>query len=112
MASLMLIFLFRRGFLIYYSTSNRNGEGKKGKGKKRSQKRPSSVWTPMRTGRGSWKLRCRKHQYLVGPEKPFLKLASHSLSPRQDGQSEMTLVQGLSWVCYLNWSISECIRTL
>lgn len=36
-------------------------------------------------------LRYRKAQDLVGPEKPFLKLASHSLSPRQEEQSEMTL---------------------
>lgn len=107
MASLIADFFF---FLDEgFNTINSNGEGKKRKGKKRSQKRPSSVWTLMRTGCGSWKLRCRKHQYFVGPEKPFLKLASHSLSPRQEGLSEMTLVRGLWWVCYLNWSLFGCI---
>lgn len=47
-------------------------------------------------------LRCWKAHYLVGPEKPFLKLASHSLSSRQEEQPEMTVGRGLSWLYCLN----------
>lgn len=110
MASVIVDFLLDEAFLLVIVQSTAMGRDRKDRGK-RSWRRPSSFWTLMRSGCGSWKPRCRKRRYLVGPEKPFLKLASHSLSPRQEGQSEMTPVQGLSWVCYFNWTLSGCIFT-
>jgi len=55
----------------------------------KSWKRHSSVRELMRIGVEAEEQRCRKIQCLVGPEKPFLTLASHSPSSRQERRSEM-----------------------
>lgn len=52
-------------------------------------KRHSSVRELMRMGVEAEERRCWKFQCFVGAEKPFLTLASHSSSSRQEGLLEM-----------------------